>query len=564
MMPPYCPGSAPPGEQAVYRGLASAAGTDDWIALHSLAIANHVRQVEGEADFVVVVPDHGVLVIEVKSHRSVQFRDDGRWRLGTQPPTSRSPFQQASEAKHSIREYLERRGVDLTAVPLLHCVWFTHVRARTMLPDSPSWHDWELLDQSDLPAPAAAVLRVLSAGTEHLATKLARFRYQQLGPTAVTAQRIAKLLRPRFELATTSGDMRRYRTAELSAFIEEQYDALDAMQDNQQVLFTGPAGSGKTFLAVEAARRDATDGRTGRLLCFNQYLGKHLRTLMQGISGVSTSTFHQELVRLTGLRPPPGAGQGFWDCELPERALEVLLAGHEEPGDFLVVDELQDLAREPYLDVLDLMVKDGLNSGRILLFGDFERQAIFESGDGRAAVRARCPDLSSYRLQVNCRNLPRIGTVVNTFSKLEPGYRRYRRHDDGIDPQFMTYERGTDQSPVLLDAVRMLREEGFDLDETMVLSPLREGSTVQLIADGWLRQILQPTDGGTPVPGKLRYSTIHAFKGLEAPAVVLTDLDANVTPNFESLVYIGMSRATDRLVVIIETETLRAALGGPK
>lgn len=78
MRPPYCPEDAPPGETALFDALATGPSTDSWIVLHSLAIAAHVRQVEGEADFVVIVPERGVLVIEVKSHRDVGVLPDGR------------------------------------------------------------------------------------------------------------------------------------------------------------------------------------------------------------------------------------------------------------------------------------------------------------------------------------------------------------------------------------------------------------------------------------------------------------------------------------------------------
>ena len=66
----------------------------------------------------------------------------------------------------------------------------------------------------------------------------------------------------------------------------------------------------------------------------------------------------------------------------------------------------------------------------------------------------------------------------------------------------------------------------------------------------------------SPRPGQLRYATIHAFKGLDAPAVIITDLDEATSPNFESLLYIGMTRATDRLTALIEKQTLRTAHGG--
>jgi hypothetical protein len=159
MMPAIITEGAPPGERELFRALANSAATEGWTVLHSLGIAEHVRQVEGEADFVVVVPHVGVLVIEVKSHQSVNYLDDGRWQLGAGPPTSRGPFQQAKEAMYSIRGFLERKGVATRGVPLIAAVWFTHVRARSMLPSSVEWHDWEVMDSEDLRSdPAQAAL----------------------------------------------------------------------------------------------------------------------------------------------------------------------------------------------------------------------------------------------------------------------------------------------------------------------------------------------------------------------------------------------------------------------
>lgn len=143
-----------------------------------------------------------------------------------------------------------------------------------------------------------------------------------------------------------------------------------------------------------------------------------------------------------------------------------------------------------------------------------------------------------------------------------PGYRRFRRPDDGVDPAFVPYTAGIDQSQLLADAVRTLRADGYELNEIVVLSPLRNGSAAEVTTHPWLRQTLQAADGRTAPAGRLRYSTIHAFKGLEAPAVILTDLDQRLVPNFEILLYVGMTRATDRLTAIIETSTLRAAFGG--
>lgn len=563
MMPGYCPDTAPPGEKALHAALSSSPDTEGWIVLHSLGIADHVRQVEGEADFVVIVPDRGVLVIEVKSHLTVDRLDDGRWKLGRDAPTNRGPFQQAGEAMHSLRAYLENKQVDVRSIPFLSAVWFTHVRARPMLPPSPEWHPWQVLDSEDLRAGAApAVLRALKSGTAHLDEKIWNFSFGGVGPGPADSARIAALLRPRFEVAIAPGDQRRARGSQLIHFIEEQYFALDSMAENQSVLFSGPAGSGKTLLATEAARREAAMGRTGRFLCFNRQLGKKLRSDIGDVGRLTVGSFHRELLRIAQIKPPADAGQDFWERELPDRATEKLLDGDQPTSDFLVVDEIQDVATEAYLDVLDLMVDGGLKDGRLLLFGDFERQAIFGSSDGRGLLRLRSPHLASRVLTENCRNLPRIGFQVNLLSHLQPGYRRFRRLDDGVDPTIVRFEAGADQTPLLLAAIRTLRDDGFGLSEIMVLSPLRTESLAETTTHEWLRQVLHRADVDHARPGRLQHSTIHAFKGLEAPAVVITDLISSVVPDLDALLYVGLTRATDRLFALIDNKSIRAILGG--
>ena len=77
MIPPQIPiDCKSPGEREIFNRLKQDPATSNWIALHSLDVAEHVTQIWGEIDFVVVVPYKGVLCLEVKACNKL-IRNDG-------------------------------------------------------------------------------------------------------------------------------------------------------------------------------------------------------------------------------------------------------------------------------------------------------------------------------------------------------------------------------------------------------------------------------------------------------------------------------------------------------
>jgi superfamily I DNA/RNA helicase len=59
------------------------------------------------------------------------------------------------------------------------------------------------------------------------------------------------------------------------------------------------------------------------------------------------------------------------------------------------------------------------------------------------------------------------------------------------------------------------------------------------------------TDQWTGASGEVYCTTIHSFKGLESPVVILAEIENDLAHNLESLLYVGCSRARNHLVVIV-------------
>ena len=138
LIPSFMDDSTPSGERDVFNMLA--AGPDDWVALHSLDLAPWNRGLRTEIDFLVIVPDTGIVCIEVKSQDAISFEND-RWNP---PEIKRSPFKQASDGRHTFYRRLHELEPQFRHVPIVHCCIFPN--ATFDLHPNLSVQPWELLD----------------------------------------------------------------------------------------------------------------------------------------------------------------------------------------------------------------------------------------------------------------------------------------------------------------------------------------------------------------------------------------------------------------------------------
>lgn len=554
MIPPlFCPTNPSDGERKIFDLLRDDPVTNFWTVLHSQDIAQHVKQVVGEADFVVLIPGKGVLCLEIKGHRRVR-RQGGAWLLGSGGPDYRGPFKQALEATNSILRRVKLRSPNFSGTPFAWAVVFPFVAAVDRF-DTDEWQPWQLVTADDLKSASIGKIfdGIIDAERKRLAeVETARwFRPEVNALTFAQRDALADLLRPDFELCETPRSAKQRRAEELHHYTQEQFGALDAMDVNQHVIFEGPAGTGKTVLALEAARREAITGKRVLLLCFNQLLADWLREEVHSFGvPVTVRTLHSLLREIAGIEIPRPDSTEFWEQELPERALEILLDGGAN-WEFavLIIDEAQDVLRECYLDVFECLVRDGWHGGRWRLFGDFAFQAIYDNPEwGLTEIQRRAPSAARYSLRVNCRNTPRIIEFVNLLARPIPGYSRALRPNTGSDPRVRYYSNNR-QMQVLDEALNELLDDGFMESEIVVLSAKVDSCAAQA-AHTILSGVLEPVSTGMAA-GKVGYATVHAFKGLDRPAVVLTDVDDIVSERARNLFYTAISRATDRLIILV-------------
>ena len=194
----------------------------------------------------------------------------------------------------------------------------------------------------------------------------------------------------------------------------EQGFVLNRARSQRRLEVVGPAGSGKSMLAAEKARRLAHEGYRTLLVCFNQRLASALmRDLADAPApgGLEVTTFHrlcERLAKEAGVLPvrPTPIPQGWWDEVLPRALEDAIDALPGERFHAIVIDEGQDFARG-WLDTLDFLLYTP-GEGVLWVFHD-PGQALFRDDV--------VGDLGLERLELheNWRNPGSIAALAGRF-----------------------------------------------------------------------------------------------------------------------------------------------------
>ena len=542
MIPSRLAPETPASERRVYQRFQSELpGT--WTVIHSqrflLPVNGRIR--DGELDFLVLDPSRGAVGLEVKGGR-VARTSEGWFSVDrrNEPHPIKDPAKQARNAIYALARYWE--DAPNFGGKGFQCAYCWAV----VFPDMECLGDLGPDLPRDVIMDRADVLDAQS-GADRLFRQLPSRRTP---PSAKGVKALVATLMERRPPASSLAIQFKEENEQLLRLTEEQMILLDSLAAHNRTAIEGAAGTGKTVLAMEKARRLAIAGQRVLLLCFNGPLARDLRQRADGFDVDAFHGFFYRLAQRAGLEKwerdfaSAEERRHFFDSVAPMKLMEALEKLPDERYDAIVVDEAQDF-RPDWWDCLDDALREG-RQGTLYAFYD-PNQDIYGGGPPEAL------DVRPHRLVLNCRNTSRIAEyaagLVGAESTVRPNTPRGEpvleiscRNDAEVvqavsDQLQRLVRRQVDPDAITIVSTRTLRNSPFADDQ-------RAGRFKLTGLDGQSEKVRGPAK-----PRQVVYETLHRFKGLESDVVILLDLsgDRHITPNHR---YVAASRARNLLIVI--------------
>ena len=327
----------------------------------------------------------------------------------------------------------------------------------------------------------------------------------------------------------------------------QQITILENLEENDRLLIRGPAGTGKTLLAREAALRETRQGKRVLFLCYTDALSAFLNTCLKesGLTVGAVRNFASDLLGGNAPVKPVGQTSEYWE-NVSLRAAVDGLPSLDERWDTVIVDEGQDFSSDDWELVKECVHPDG----KLWVFAD-RAQAFWSD---RGVHEEMSQGFMKYNLTKPYRCHPAIQHLDECYTgQCEPDLNILR---DGLKEEVIRI--------VACAEARLLKQIGKEINRLLSggLKP-NDIAVVSLRGRGSKEGITHKKDiGGHPVVlatdpeagENIVCDTFLRFKGLERPAVIITDLRL-VSELYEIRMHIAISRALSLLRIIgVETE----------
>lgn len=531
MIPSTLPISATGTEKSVFGCLKDISRGQTGACLSSLNLSQHEYKRWAEIDFL-TVRQSGLVVIEVKG--GIPACRDGVWtytciKYGKELRRSEAPITQAKTAYFAIEKYIKEnlRESLWKGSSTGFCVVFAGVRREQVSSflGSPEWPA-DLVGTRDDIANPVALERFLDRVEAYWRAK------HNLKPGAcwepAEVNEIVQFLRPDFDVVRPLKLTLRELESERVRLTAGQFRVLDHFEDSDRLLCEGGAGCGKTFMAIEALRRELADGRNALLVTGAEQLARYLQDSEPQLRSRITS--------------------------FPSLSTRTDL-----PCGVLIVDEGQQLSTVEALDTLGRALKGGMEAGRWRWFCDVDNQVARDSNfnpDCHSTLRMLATKVAS--LLENCRNAPEIVKRVELVTHARIGHAQLTGAGGKV-----TFIEADGREAILSEvarAVLRLMGRGALQKEIVLLSgaALQDGQEFELseacgqTVRPWRVVRQQGPAGEEMVP----LATVEGFRGLESPFVILFGID-NIEGDLDlqHTLYLALSRANLEVFAIASKRT---------
>lgn len=546
------------GEYLVYTLLRDALPEPSWHIFHNLRFhLDRSGTRSRELDFVILHPDRGCLVIEVKGG-SYAYDPELGWchiHQGQHYPDSAhgGPYSQVESGARALNQVVAAQfGWDLRRLPYVWgtAVAFPHCTLQRL--------------DGRLPADAEGDITVDEAvfrSPQRLRAWLLR-RFGQIGGQFRHNQRfrdhfddvLRRFFAPRVKaLARLAAQIA--RTSHLEPMLTtEQQAAVKLLENQERALIAGFAGTGKTFMAVLRAvrlydRAPQDDKPAIAIVCYNANLAEFIRReMLPSDSNVEALTFHSLVERFAeraGVSAPRHRDREYYENGCVDLLEEAFCAGAQPLYDALIVDEGQDF-RPRWIDALEqTILRQG---GSIAVFFD-PYQDIYGVGNQLPERFGR-----PFKVTTNCRNTKTLCSFIRgidheRLGDLEPSPFAL----DGSAPTIIDYKEPREQIEQLGQLVKQLvHDHDLRPSQIILLSPYRrENSTLADVESiGGYRIVDASRRYTTQSQHVLFYETFMSFKGLEAPCAIVFDLHRDIRSSDATDLYVAFSRPRHGLFVL--------------
>ena len=485
---------------------------------HSLRLARHPNPAKptSEADFVILTSE-GLLVVEVKGGGISRDTDGKWWQTNSRYeriPIHPGPFQQAEDAQWALMERLTTL-VGQDAVRQTPIGWAVSFPQAKFTATSPEWDDWQVHDKRNL-------------GPEHTARWLNKCftmwqnKLSKTPPPKVAVDALRRAIRGDFHVLPSPSVHAQLVEKECVKLTEEQMSRLEIVESEPRLVVSGGAGTGKTLLAQEIARIEASQGKDVVLMAPSPHLRAHFEAQTQ-----------LEGVKIVEAIPRPSS---------------------TEKCDVLIVDEAQDLLDEDGLDLISDWVKGGFDNGewRVLL-DDHSQAALHGRFDPNVYELVREAASTSPRLKTNCRNTESVVNWVRLLTGVDLGVATI------TTGMLVRREFANDQkeeASLLANFLDELEADNVPPGDITILSSSPEQSCVEHLPQRVRRRInrFSPELAGKLDLEVTTLATPMEFKGLENSFICLVDMHWFASSaQSDAELYVAMTRAQACLWMCLPT-----------